>query len=220
MSEDEFNGLLAKAHAARSAPDPQAIQEALNALSGGSGAGNAPALSTATTAPANGWSINGLNVESGLLLQTPLVHMTNTYSGECLAGFHEWGATGRCVRCNTHTSQQIVRVSSDYGEQCADTDGLAVVRATADVAELSTRVAELETRIARKEAANEALVQRVFAADAKHEATMADMRSLQRQAENWQAECKRLSALLIETQEQLAKRMAMPARALRFGGVR
>lgn len=67
-------------------------------------------------------------------------------------------------------------------------------------------------RIARKEAANEALV-------AKLAATMADMRSLQRQADNWRAECQRLSALLVETQTQLAQRMALPALALRFGHI-
>lgn len=89
-------------------------------------------------------------------------------------------------------------MTDEFGEQCADTDGLAAER----------DAALLQARVARKEAANEALV-------AKLGATMADMRSLERKAANWEAECRRLSALLIETQQQLAQRMAMPARALR-----
>lgn len=114
---------------------------------------------------------------------------------------------------------------SDYGEQCADTDGMAKryadewakeeLSATthAPMPGNAIAIGLLQARIARKEAANEALF-------AKIEATMADMRSLQRQNENWRAECQRLSALLVETQQQLAQRMAMPANALRHGGVR
>lgn len=117
-----------------------------------------------------------------------------------------------------------------YGEQGADTDGTAVERVfwlgpdgmaahqdqqeaeiyrlNGAVFELLTENTKLTTRIARKEAANEALV-------AKLEATLADMQSLQRKAADWEAECRRLSALLIEAQQQLAQRMAMPANALK-----
>ena len=110
----------------------------------------------------------------------------------------------------------------DDGEQGPDTDGLAADGdAYGRLAELSLRTTRallsdnelLRARIARKEAANEALY-------AKLEATMADMRSLQRQNDNWRAECTRLSALLIENERKLAQRMAIPARALRHGGVR
>ena len=110
----------------------------------------------------------------------------------------------------------------DDGEQGPDTDGLArymvadgheVPDPFPQFLQLHATIDTLQARIARKEAANEALY-------AKLEATMADMRSLQRQNENWRAECQRLSALLVEMREQLAQRMAMPANALRHGDVR
>jgi hypothetical protein len=82
-----------------------------------------------------------------------------------------------------------------YGEQCADTDGLAV----------------LEARIARKDAANEALLQRVLAQDAKLEATMSDMRTLEaslrlaeRSRAELMAEAQRLSGLLVKQEQELA----------------
>lgn len=106
----------------------------------------------------------------------------------------------------------------DDGEQGPDTDGLTsgwagvTLSATTHAPTPGDAIAIglLQARIARKEAANEALV-------AKLGATMADMRSLQRQAENWRAECVRLSAVLVEKEAQLAQRMAMPANALRWG---
>jgi hypothetical protein len=112
--------------------------------------------------------------------------------------------------------------AASYGEQCADTDGLAAELclknhgADADAIkallqwgthERDCHITDLEARIARKDAANEALY-------TKLEATMADMQSLQRKAANWEAEACRLSALLIEAEAKLAQRRAMPANAL------
>lgn len=78
------------------------------------------------------------------------------------------------------------------------------------------QTAELEARIERKELANEALVCRVLAQDAKIAALMADMRSLQAQlaierghcnalailADEQYAECRRLSDLLVAQEEK------------------
>ena len=108
---------------------------------------------------------------------------------------------------------------SDYGEQGADTDGLAAQvfwlgpdgpacngeltplhshnisdpghTHTPRIHEMAGRIVDLEARIARKEAANEALV-------AKLGATMADMRSLQ-------AEALRLSDLLVKAEEEKSR---------------
>lgn len=96
-----------------------------------------------------------------------------------------------------------------YGEQCADTDGMSRYM-VADGHEALTGDLRVTGLV-------DLIDPRIAALEAKLEATMADMRSLQRQNEHWQAECSRLSVLLVETQTQLAQRMALPANALRHG---
>lgn len=70
------------------------------------------------------------------------------------------------------------------------------------------RAIELMTDLAAARFCNRAL-------EAKLEATMADMRSIARARDNYQAEAARLSALAIRLQTELAQRMALPANALK-----
>ena len=197
MSEDEFNAAVEAtrrgvqecmrdyANAA-----PQSGSQAAQGPPGMSQAQNGPAPSTALTAAANGQSIYGpCQSAYGIARTAP-------------AGWTP-------LRWLRHREL----LGSAYGEQCADTDGLAVVAAEWDRPYMVSDGDRPQARVA--------------ALEAKLNATMADAQSLQcqneslqRQNEHWQAECRRLSALLIETQEELARRMALPSNALRHGGVR
>lgn len=205
MSEDEFNAAMAGARQA---------QSGLGGVLSGLGAGNVSTPSMAPTGAANGQSINGLGGYSMPSWVTPADIQTASLLSQ-QAPLLEFSG---CLKCG-----ELHPACGDaYGEQGPDTDGLGayrdqqeaeIYRLNGAVFELLTENTQLTERIARKEAANEALV-------AKLGATLADMCSLQRQSDNWRAECQRLSALLVETQQELARRMAMPANALRHGGVR
>ena len=115
----------------------------------------------------------------------------------------------------------------DYGEQGPDTDGTAKyfiadgheddAAAIDELCGIRDANTGLLQRIARKEAANEALVAKLNATMADAQSLQCQNESLQRQNEHWQAECKRLSALLIEKEQQLAQRMALPSNALKHG---
>ncbi len=95
------------------------------------------------------------------------------------------------------------------------------------MAQWAAEVSGLLERIARKDAANEALLQRVLAQDVKFDATMIDMGALQSQvaiarghefamarlAADRLTECHRLSDLLIKQEQELAALRPKPAPA-------
>lgn len=226
MSEDEFNAAAAGARQA---------QSGLSGVLSGLGAGKVCAPSMAPTGAANGQSIDGLLPAfspsqiplGGCYAQTVMNQPAYGEQGPDTDGLAAiqtrdaaWVRAMQNARLvsDGHEDDQPRRMPSDVAAALDTSTDVLVSDETwngvkALVLARDDRIAELQARIARKEAANEGLV-------AKLGATLADMRSLQRQADNWRAECQRLSALLVETQQQLAQRMAMPANALRHGGVR
>lgn len=133
----------------------------------------------------------------------PYSHETTDYgiTGETVAPGQTHGVTLPSPLDDVDFKETVLLAAStilQYGEQCADTDGMAKYLVS-DGHEDD----QLQARIARKEAANEALVQRVFAAE--------------RKAADWEAECRRLSAVLVEKEQALAQLMAIPANALKHG---